>query len=118
MRNLPALSRVRKAARLLLWGGGALGWLVAGLATWAGVGAPPVEIERGGAALPPLWGDACPPIVASRRGKRYYFAWCEGAGQLKPQNLVEFCGSEAAERAGFTRAEGCGDGPIVEPPAI
>lgn len=118
MRNLPALSRVRKAARLLLWGGGALGWFAVGWSVWAVPGSPLVAIERGGAGLSPLWGDACPPVVASRRGKRYYYAWCEGSGQLKPQNLVEFCGPEAAERAGFTRAKGCGDVREAGPPAV
>ncbi len=118
MRNLPALSRVRKAARLFLWGGGALGWLSVVLASPAASRVPPVEIERPGTALPPLWGEACVPIVASRQGKRYYYAWCEGAGRLAPKNLVEFCGPEAAEGAGFTLAKGCGEGPVDGPSAV
>lgn len=118
MRNLPALSRVRKAARLFLWGGGALGWAVAGWFGYAPPAPPPVEVEARGAALSLPWDEDCVPVVASRRGKRYYFAWCEGAGRLSPQNLVEFCGPEAAEGAGLTRAEGCGDVREADPPTL
>lgn len=110
VRNLPAFPRVRKVLRLLLWGGGAAGWVAVLWLRFAVAGPPPVEIERGGATLGPLWEPDCPPVVASSRGSRYYWGWCEGAGALKPANLRHFCGADEAEAAGFSPAKGCGEG--------
>lgn len=118
VRNLPAFPAVRKALLCFLWGGGATGWALAAWRHGPGAEAPPVEIERGGATLGPLWDEACPPAVASRKGKRYYWAWCEGAAALKPANVVRFCGAGAAEAAGFLPAAGCvgGEGEGPSPP--
>jgi hypothetical protein len=110
VRNLPAFRTIRKALAALLWVAGAAGW---GGAWWASRkvdATPAVEVERGGAPLGPLWDEACPPVVASSRGKRYYWAWCEGAMGLKEANLRHFCGPEEAQRAGLSPAEGCVQG--------
>lgn len=106
MRNLPAFARTRKALAVALWVAGGAGWA---LAVWlpGEAPAPRPELEVGGAGLATLWDEACPPVVASARGKRYYWAWCEAAGTLKPGNLRHFCGPEEAERAGFSPAQGC-----------
>jgi DNA-binding transcriptional LysR family regulator len=118
VRNLPAFPSLRKAFAVALLAAGGAGW-----AAFAWVAArpdpPAPEVDSGGAVhLGPLWEPGCPPVVASARGERYYWAWCEGAGQLAPKNLRRFCGPEAAEAAGLTLAKGCGGPPASssEPP--
>ncbi len=111
MRNLPAFADLRKAIAALLAALGLVGWGYALLAQSALSTVPPVAVEANletSGAPKPLWAQACMPIVASARGERYYFAWCEGAGRLKPGNVRHFCGAGAAELAGLTLATGCG----------
>ncbi len=46
-------------------------------------------------------------VVASKNGKRYYYAWCSGASRLSPKTKITFTTKEAAEKAGYTIASGC-----------
>lgn len=102
----PGKGRAGRLARLALWLAGGGAWATLLLATPPPV--PPARLEVGGAeGLGGLWPEGCPPVVASRRGKAYYFAWCEAAESLSAANLRHFCGPEEAERAGYQPAKGC-----------
>lgn len=46
-------------------------------------------------------------FVASRNGKKYYYAWCESANVIKEQNRIWFSTQEEAERAGYEPAANC-----------
>ncbi len=46
-------------------------------------------------------------FVASKNGKKYYFAWCESAKIIKEQNRVWFSTKEEAEKAGYEPASNC-----------
>lgn len=46
-------------------------------------------------------------IVASSGGKKYYFVWCKGAGNIKPSKKRYFNTEEAAQKAGYTLAANC-----------
>lgn len=46
-------------------------------------------------------------FVASKNGKKYYFAWCESAKIIKDQNRVWFSSKEEAEKAGYEPAVNC-----------
>lgn len=46
-------------------------------------------------------------IVASKNGKKYYFVWCSGAGNIKESNKRYFNTEELAQKAGFTLANNC-----------
>ena len=50
-------------------------------------------------------GDA--RVVASRQGSKYHYPWCSGAKRIKPENLVEYESSAAAQAAGLTPAGNC-----------
>ena len=46
-------------------------------------------------------------FVASRNGKKYYYAWCESANVIKEQNRVWFATQAEAEKAGYQPAANC-----------
>ena len=46
-------------------------------------------------------------FVASKNGKKYYYAWCESAKIIKEQNRVWFSTQAAAEKAGYEPASNC-----------
>ena len=46
-------------------------------------------------------------FVASKNGKKYYYAWCESAKIIKEQNRVWFSTKEDAEKAGYEPASNC-----------
>lgn len=46
-------------------------------------------------------------FVASKNGKKYYYAWCESANVIKEQNRVWFSAKDEAEKAGYTPAANC-----------
>lgn len=46
-------------------------------------------------------------IVASKGGKKYYYVWCSGAGNIKEANKRYFADEAAAEKAGYTKAASC-----------
>ena len=46
-------------------------------------------------------------FVASRNGKKYYYAWCESAKTIKEQNRIWFSTQAEAEKAGYQPAANC-----------
>jgi hypothetical protein len=46
-------------------------------------------------------------IVASKKGKKYYFVWCKYASTLKESNKVYFDTEEEAKASGRQLASGC-----------
>lgn len=46
-------------------------------------------------------------IVASKNGKRYYYANCGGVNRIKQENRIYFNTKEEAEAKGLTLASGC-----------
>ena len=46
-------------------------------------------------------------FVASRNGKKHYYAWCESANVIKEQNRVWFSTQAEAEKAGYQPAANC-----------
>ena len=46
-------------------------------------------------------------FVASRNGKKYYYAWCESANVIKEQNRVWFSTKDEAEKAGYEPSANC-----------
>lgn len=46
-------------------------------------------------------------FVASKNGKKYYYAWCDAAKTIKEQNRVWFATKEEAEKAGYESAANC-----------
>ena len=46
-------------------------------------------------------------VVASIRGKKYYFPWCKGVENLKESNKIYFSNAQKAERAGYELASSC-----------
>jgi len=46
-------------------------------------------------------------IVASSGGKKYYFVWCKGAGNIKQSKKRYFESEVAAQKAGYTLAANC-----------
>ena len=54
-----------------------------------------------------LTADANKIFVASRNGKKYYFAWCESAKIIKEANRVWFAAKDEAEKAGYQPAANC-----------
>jgi len=46
-------------------------------------------------------------FVASKNGKKYYYAWCESANVIKEQNRVWFATQAEAEKAGYQPAANC-----------
>ena len=46
-------------------------------------------------------------FVASRNGKKYYYAWCESANVIKEQNRIWFSTKEEAEKSGYEPAANC-----------
>lgn len=46
-------------------------------------------------------------IVASKGGKKYYFVWCKGAGNIKESNKRYFNTEELAQKAGYSLAANC-----------
>ena len=46
-------------------------------------------------------------IVASKNGKRYYYAHCNGVNRIKSENRIYFENKEQAEAKGLTLASGC-----------
>ena len=46
-------------------------------------------------------------FVASRNGKKYYYAWCESANVIKEQNRIWFSTQAEAEKAGYQPATNC-----------
>lgn len=44
---------------------------------------------------------------ASRNGPTYTYAWCQGADQIKKENIVYFANAEEAERSGRTLSKLC-----------
>ena len=51
--------------------------------------------------------DANKIFVASRNGKKYYYAWCESANVIKEQNRVWFSTADEAEKSGYEPAANC-----------
>ncbi|MEK7069515.1 MAG: hypothetical protein AAB962_00465, partial [Patescibacteria group bacterium] len=46
-------------------------------------------------------------FVASRNGKKYYYAWCDSAKIIKEQNRVWFSTEEEGKKAGYEPAANC-----------
>jgi len=46
-------------------------------------------------------------FVASKNGKKYYYAWCESANVIKEQNRIWFSTQAEAEKAGYQPAANC-----------
>ena len=46
-------------------------------------------------------------VVASKRGRTYYFPWCVGALRLKPENLQTFENPEEAKAQGLLPSKNC-----------
>lgn len=46
-------------------------------------------------------------VVASKKGSRYYFLWCEGVEDLSEVNKIFFETPQLAEDAGYTIAKNC-----------
>lgn len=46
-------------------------------------------------------------IVASKKGKKYYFVWCKYADTIKESNKIYFKDEETAKASGRTLANGC-----------
>jgi len=45
--------------------------------------------------------------LASKNGKKYYYAWCDSAKVIKEQNRVWFATAEEARKAGYEPAANC-----------
>ena len=45
--------------------------------------------------------------VASKRGKKYYLPWCDGAKQILEENKIWFSSEVEAEKAGYTKSSAC-----------
>ena len=99
--------RPAAAARLALWILGAAAWAFALVAGGAGELPVIAVLPDGAPGVEPLWADGCLPIIASSRGKSYYFSWCEQAANLSPANLRHFCSTGEAEGVGYRPAKGC-----------
>jgi len=82
-------------------------WIVTLWLSTEGEAAPVFVVPGGAPGVEPLWADGCLPIIASSRGRSYYFSWCEQAANLSPANLRRFCSVEEAEGAGYGAAKGC-----------
>ena len=46
-------------------------------------------------------------FVASRNGKKYYYAWCESANVIKEANRIWFSTADEAEKAGYQPSANC-----------
>ena len=46
-------------------------------------------------------------IVASKKGKKYYFVWCKYADSIKGSNKIYFKDEDSAKASGRTLANGC-----------
>ena len=46
-------------------------------------------------------------VVASKSGSKYHLPTCPGAKQIKPDNLISFPSTAAAEAAGYSPAANC-----------
>ncbi len=46
-------------------------------------------------------------VVASKNGTKYYFPWCGGVKNIKPENIVTFASVEAAKAKGYSPAANC-----------
>jgi hypothetical protein len=46
-------------------------------------------------------------VVASRTGEVYYYPWCSGAANIKPENQRVFASVAAAQKAGYRAAKNC-----------
>ena len=64
------------------------------------IGQAPVEALPRGMAVGGL-------IVASRTGAVYYYPWCGGATNIKPENQIWFKTEDAAKAAGYVAAKNC-----------
>lgn len=45
--------------------------------------------------------------VASKKGTKYYFAWCDGVKRIKEENKIWFNTKEEAEKRGLAPAKNC-----------
>ncbi|MES2059567.1 MAG: hypothetical protein V4438_00895 [Patescibacteria group bacterium] len=46
-------------------------------------------------------------IIASKTGKRYYYAGCSGVSRISPANIVHYASAADAEKFGLTLASNC-----------
>jgi hypothetical protein len=46
-------------------------------------------------------------IVASKKGKKYHYIWCSGAGRISAKNRRYFSTADEAKSAGYTLAANC-----------
>ncbi|HMO78577.1 MAG TPA: hypothetical protein PJ997_00095 [Candidatus Paceibacterota bacterium] len=46
-------------------------------------------------------------ILASKRGKNYYFSHCSGAKKIKTENIIYFMDELSAQKAGYVLAKNC-----------
>lgn len=46
-------------------------------------------------------------FVASKNGKKYYYAWCESSQKIKESNRIWFATKEEAEKSGYSPAANC-----------
>ena len=46
-------------------------------------------------------------VIASKSGTKYHLPDCPGAGQIKPENRIEFASVAEAEAAGYSPASNC-----------
>lgn len=46
-------------------------------------------------------------FVAAKSGSTYYYPWCGGAQNIKPENQVWFPTEAAAQKAGYVPAKNC-----------
>lgn len=65
----------------------------------------PTSVQEGSNVKEVQKADA--KIVASKNGKRYYYANCGGINRIKQENRIYFNTKEEAEVKGLTLASGC-----------
>ncbi len=46
-------------------------------------------------------------VLASKKGKKYYFVWCSAYKHIKPENRIFFKDEQSAKKAGYTASSSC-----------
>jgi len=47
------------------------------------------------------------PILASKNGKAYFFAWCQGTAKIKQENRIYFANEDDAKASGRNLSKTC-----------
>jgi hypothetical protein len=66
-----------------------------------------VQQKSGVASLKQFQNTSTSTIVASKKGKKYYFVWCKYADTIKESNKIYFKDEDSAKASGRTLANGC-----------